>query len=126
MSWFGFGGGDKKPESDRSSEVPVRIDDFDDSSFVQPSGGTMGGDIGGLGNGGSGSFQEQLMLEQQRMMMQAVMLKLTDMSFERCVTKPSSSLTYIEQGCITATVGKFVDTSQLVLKRFHMAQEGHK
>lgn len=58
------------------------------------------------------------MMEQQKIMIQAVMMKLTDMSFETCVTKPSSSLSSSEQSCITSVVGKYLDTSELVVGRF--------
>lgn len=120
MSWFGFGGG--KKDEDRAPEVPLRIDDFqDDTAFAAPS-----LDYGNGGGGGGGSFQQQLAMEQQKLMIQAIMMKLTDMSFERCVTKPSTSISYSEQNCINSTVGKFIDTSQLVMKRFQMAQgDGH-
>lgn len=123
MSWFGFGGGDsKKPDQDRAAEVPVRIDDFDDTSFASgpSSSPSLGHDLGG----GSGNFQEQLAVAQQQMIFQQVMIKLTDLSFERCVTKPGTSLSYSEQTCIQATVGKFVDCSQLILQRVQNSQGG--
>eukprot|EP01039_Chlorochromonas_danica_P000677 gene677-732_t len=124
MSWFGFGGSSQPEDNSSSSNVSssMNIDEFDSSSFDSSS---LGGDFSSQSLGG-GSFQEQLMIEQQKMIMQAVMIKLTDLSFERCVTKPSTSLSYNENTCINASVGKFVDTSQLVMKRFQMAQDGQR
>lgn len=119
MSWFGFGGSSNS-DSDRAPEVPVRVDNFveDDFSNVPSSSGMD------FASPGGGNFQEQLMMEQQKMILQAVVLKLTDLAFDRCITKPSTSVSYSEQNCITASVGKYVDTTQLVMKRFQMAQDG--
>lgn len=124
MSWFGFGGS-KKPEDDNSSSSTFSSNDhhFDSSSstdFVAPSGG---GDFAGASAGlGGGSFEQELMMEQQKALIQAVMFKLTDLSFETCVTKPGTSLSNSEQSCITAVVGKYLDTSELVVARFQGSQ----
>jgi hypothetical protein len=53
----------------------------------------------------SASFEQELMQEQQKAVIQAVMFKLTEAAFDSCVTKPSSSLSYSEQSCISAVVG---------------------
>jgi import inner membrane translocase subunit TIM13 len=121
MSWFGFGGSSKKPEdSSSSSSTYSSGDDFGSSSdFVAPSAGV---DFGASAGIGGGSFEQELMMEQQKALVQAVMFKLTDLSFETCVTKPGTSLSSSEQSCITAVVGKYLDTSELVVARFQGSQ----
>lgn len=45
-------------------------------------------------------LEELVLMEQQKAMVQQVVAKLTEMAFESCITKPSSSLSGTEQGCI--------------------------
>ncbi len=123
MSWFGFGGSSKKPDENTSSHYSSSDDSHFGSSntdFVAPS-SAPSADFSGAGAGG-GSFEQELMMEQQKALIQAVMFKLTDLSFETCVTKPGSSLSSSEQSCITAVVGKYLDTSELVVARFQGSQ----
>lgn len=121
MSWFGFGGS-KKEESSSESVAPMRIDDDGDSHF--PSSSTFDSNnfsSPSVGMGGA-TFEQQVMLEQQKAMIQAVMLKLTDVAFDKCITKPSTSLSYSEQSCIAAVTGKCLDTSEIVLARMQGAK----
>jgi len=111
MSWFG--GGSKKQESESFSSAPMKIDDFDSGSFADSSSG-----MASSGMGSAGSFEQQVMLEQQKIAIQAVVLKLTDVAYETCVPKPSSSLSSSEQSCVHAVVGKYLDTSELIVGRF--------
>lgn len=69
------------------------------------------------------SFQDALALEQQKAMVQAVVFKLTDLAFDECVPKPSRSLSSSEQTCVQAVVGKFLETSEIVVGRL-TAQPG--
>ena len=75
------------------------------------------------------------MQEQQRAMVQQVMLKLTSVSFDQCVSKPSTSLSckhlYLassapktpiplaasEKSCIRAVAGKQLEASQFIVDR---------
>ena len=61
--------------------------------------------------------------EQQKAMIQAIVFKLTDLAFDQCVPKPSSSLSSSEQSCISSVVGKYFETSQLVVGRFSAANQ---
>ena len=61
--------------------------------------------------------------EQQKAMIQAVVFKLTNLAFDQCVPKPSSSLSSSEQSCISSVVGKYFETSQLVVGRFSAANQ---
>lgn len=45
-------------------------------------------------------LEELVLMEQQRAMINNVVAKLTEIAFESCITKPSSSLSGTEQGCI--------------------------
>lgn len=62
--------------------------------------------------------------EQQKAAVQAVVSRLTDMAFTKCVQKPSSSLSSSEQTCINSTVLKYFDTSEFVLGRLMKTQGG--
>ncbi len=46
--------------------------------------------------------------------MKEVLLKLTSVAFDECVSKPSSSLSSSEKNCIRAIVGKQLEATQLV------------
>ena len=118
MSWFGFGGGGNKDNNEKSSYTPgssydATADGFGSSpDFSAPRTG-----LGVGGGGAGGSFEQELLLEQQKMLVQAVMFKLTESAFQKCVEKPSSSLSSSETSCIKAVVGKYLDTSELILTR---------
>ena len=62
--------------------------------------------------------------EQQKAALQAVVSRLTDLAFTKCVNKPSASLSSSEQSCINATVLKYFDTSEFVLGRLMKTREG--
>jgi len=71
-----------------------------------------------MGGGGGSNFENELRLEQQKIMIQQVMFKLTELSFEKCVTKPSSSLSSSEKACIEAVANKYIDASEFVVGQF--------
>lgn len=45
-------------------------------------------------------LEELVMAEQQKALVQSVIARLTELAFDNCVAKPSSSLSGSEQGCI--------------------------
>ena len=56
--------------------------------------------------------------EQQRALVQQVIAKLTEVSFDTCLQKkPDSTLSAGERACIHTVVGKYLDTSEFVLGR---------
>lgn len=111
MSWFGLGGGGSKEPS--PPQGTMKIDDFpgDNSSFAAPSSAPSLGNLG--------SFEQELMMEQQKALVQAVVTRLTDLSFDTCITKPSSSMSSSERSCVQSVVGKYLDTTELVVGRFN-------
>ena len=119
MSWFGFGGSDK---DNKPTGGAMKIDDFDTSNSTHfdntPSFAPSGG-----GSSSGGSFEQQMMMEQQKAVIQAVMFKLTESAFDSCVTKPTSSLSFSERSCIGSVVGKYLDTSELVVGRMQAGQQ---
>jgi import inner membrane translocase subunit TIM13 len=117
MSWFGGGG---KKDADTSSARTMNIDEFDGAAAHDNRNSSMNGGGGGMP---AGSFEQELMQEQQKAVIQAVMFKLTESSFDSCVPKPSSSLSYGEKSCISAVVGKYLDVSELVVGRIQGAQQ---
>jgi hypothetical protein len=89
MSWFGFGGEDNnKPKSSSGSGGEY------DTSFpgdTQHNSGFSAADMGEsrapMSAGGMDPFQAQLMQLQQQQMAQAVIYKLTELAFNKCVAK---------------------------------------
>ena len=111
MSWFGLGGGGSKDEDKSSSYSP--------SSYETETNYGSAPDFAAQQRpgGAGGSLEQELMLEQQKMLVQAVMFKLTEAAFQKCVEKPSSSLSSSETSCIRAVTGKYLDTSEVILSR---------
>ncbi len=117
MSWFGLGGGSDNGK--KTEERSMKIDDFDSSSAAQFDNTNQ---FSHAPSAGGGSFEQEVAIEQQKAMIQAVMFKLTEASFDACVTKPSSSLSYGEKSCISAVVGKYLDTSELIVAKMQGGQ----
>jgi hypothetical protein len=128
MSWL-WGGGSKKgedPKEDSSSFSPETSNSFGSSGgdFSAPSQSFSAPSAGVSAGGGMGSFKEEVMAAQQNAMIQSVMLKLTDLAFEECVKKPSSSLSYSERACIKAVSTKYSDTSVFVVQNVMKGNQG--
>ena len=63
-------------------------------------------------------LQRAVVAEQQRALVQQVIAKLTEVSFDTCLkAKPDSTLSAGERACIHTVVGKYLDTSEFVLGR---------
>jgi mitochondrial import inner membrane translocase subunit TIM13 len=118
MSRFGFGGGkgedsNKKPSTSAyDTGLSSGFGDDHGTEFASPS-----SSFGAASSAGAGSLEQELVMEQQKALVQAIMFKLTETAFEQCISKPSSSLSSSEQNCITAVVTKYLDTSELVVAR---------
>jgi hypothetical protein len=113
MGWFGSSGEDK------SESV---------SSSYDPGGNSGFADVGSSGSApqpriSAGGFEQDLAMEQQKAMVQAVMGRLTEMSFEACVSKPSTSLSSSEKSCIQAVTSKYLDASEFTVGRFSQSQQ---
>jgi hypothetical protein len=63
-------------------------------------------------------LQMLLMQEQQREIVQGAVLKLTDLCWSKCVSRPQSTLSSSEQDCITACTERYLDTVKLVSSKF--------
>ena len=117
MSWF-FGGNSSKDEkedqgsSTYDSPSPYQEHAYDNHSEFIPQ-QSIGGGSGSAG----GSLQEQLMAEQQKLMVQQVMFKLTEQAFDSCVQKPSSSLSSSEQSCIAAVASKYLEAGEFMIRK---------
>jgi hypothetical protein len=114
MGWFGSGGEDKSESS---------------SSNYDPGYGDSNADMGApraapqQRMASAGGFEQDLAMEQQKAMVQAVMGRLTEMSFEACISKPSSSLSSSEKSCIQAVTAKYLDASEFTVGRFSQSQQ---
>ena len=75
----------------------------------------MGGDAGGIPSM-TGASQHDMQLAQlaQAAVNQAVVYKMVEIAFDKCVQKPGSSLSSSERSCIRAQTGKFIDASNFI------------
>ncbi|CAM9530375.1 unnamed protein product [Ectocarpus sp. 4 AP-2014] len=121
MSWFR---GKKEPEPEPTPEQTFSSDTsaFEGSTNFASGPPSRGG--GGATSAGMGDLQAAMQVEQQKAQMQAIVSRLTDLAFTKCIQKPSSSLSSSEQSCINATVLKYFDTSEFVLGRLMKSQQG--
>lgn len=85
MSWFGGGGksdnnggGSYEPESSYQEQSYVGQQE----AYAAPR----------SGGGSVENFQQELLMEQQKALIQAVMFRLTDTAFKKCITSPSTQL----------------------------------
>jgi hypothetical protein len=129
MSWF-FGGSGSNDNSDK----PLGSSGSDSSSYDTPSPYQEHAydnhaefipqqQFSSGSRGGGGSLQDQLVAEQQKLMVQQVMFKLTEQAFDSCVQKPSSSLSSSEQSCIAAVASKYLETGEFMMRK--MASQNH-
>lgn len=107
MSWFG--GGSKKPAEEKLQNFDTYPDH--QSSFPESGSSTSMGPGGASMSG----FEQKVLAAQQNALVQAVMFKLTEIAFEKCVQKPSTQLTAVERNCIAAVSTKYLETSQVVI-----------
>lgn len=113
MSWFGFGSTKQdNSNNDNATGVPDLSSNLDTSfdNFVPPDRQSSSNNIIG-----ASQFEKDFLAEQQRAMVQAIVFKLTEISFEKCVPKPSSTLSGSEKACIQAVTTKYLETSQFVV-----------
>ena len=55
--------------------------------------------------------------ENQKAVIQAAISKLTEMCFDKCVTKPGTRLDSSEANCVANCAGRFLDSSVFVVNR---------
>ena len=74
--------------------------------------------MGGAPPAGGGDLQQFSRQLQQSIMVETVMMNLSDRAFQICITgKPGESLTGKEAACIHATVNKYLDTQAFMAGR---------
>ena len=105
MSWFGLGGS-QKPSSPANA-ADNSFESFSDSQSPTNS------PVSSLGNS---QFEQQILQEQQKALVQAMVFNLTQVSFEKCVKTPSSSLSSTERQCIHATTTKYMESTTHVIE----------
>ena len=129
MSWFGWGGSKGGSGSSGSAgsgyEAPVDSGFDAGTEFVEPNAGAFSADQGSFAGQGA-SLAEEVMAEQQRALVQAVMFKLTEMAFDQCVSRPGSSLSSGEVSCVQSVVSKYLDTSEFIVGRMSRTGGQHR
>lgn len=100
MPWFGGG------EKEQAPEKTDMVESFDQPTY-EPSSSSESPEM----------IQRLVLQEQQKVLVQQVIAKLTEVSFDQCVDRPEASLTSRQRACIHTVVGKYLDTSEFVLGR---------
>lgn len=113
MSWFGLGG------NKTSEPAPSSVDPYASSSPSQWNDPNSSYDSPSSFSSGSSSrsLQEEIQLEAQKVEIQGLILQLTNTAFDKCVSKPGSSLSYSEKSCIEATTGKYFEAKSLLMQK---------
>lgn len=129
MSWFGFGGGDDDPNKKTSSSSGSSAYDTSFPGDAQHDRGFSPSSMNGgapppMSAGGMDPFQQQLMATEQNAMAQAVVFSLAEKAFEKCVSKPGSSLSSSELSCIKSTAGKYIEASEFIVQAMTQGQGG--
>ncbi|GMI55831.1 hypothetical protein ScalyP_jg8135 [Parmales sp. scaly parma] len=116
MGWFG---GDKEKPAEQSFSS--------DEGFTSGSSNDQiyGGGGGSQYSGGADGLREKAAQLQQAAGMNQVIQMYTTLAFDKCVTKPDSSLSSREISCIEAQVGKFQDFQQFVMERMKRKASGN-
>lgn len=110
MSWFGFGG------SKSSEPSPASSGDQYNAQWNEPSSGNFDSHNNYSAPSGR-SLQEEIQLEAQKVEIQGLILQLTNTAFDKCVSKPGSSLSHSEKSCIEATTGKYIESKGLLMQK---------
>ncbi|CAM9277215.1 unnamed protein product [Heterosigma akashiwo] len=123
MSWFRKSK-QEEPKSEFSSDSGFNVDNgFDQGSGADFSSHDVSVGVGSSKPISQNQLQELVQQEQQRALIQTVVAKLTEIAHDKCVGKPSSSLSSSEQACIHSVVSKYLDTSEFVLGRMMKQQQ---
>lgn len=120
MGWFGGGSSSNDSSGASASSTSISNTDpmYDDYSAAPSAGSGM------EMSGGTNDLQQFSTAIQQQMIVEQVVTKLTEASFEKCIQgKPSESLSGRESACIYATVGKWLDTSEFMRGRMEKMQQ---
>lgn len=110
MSWFGGG---KSNSSESKSTYQEPVSDFSASSM--PSSSTDYSSSGFDAQSSANALQEKMLAQQ-------LILKLTNIAFEQCVTKPSNRLSSSEEACASAVAVKYVESVQQIMMKFSSQQ----
>ncbi|KAF0689470.1 Aste57867_19077 [Aphanomyces stellatus] len=115
MSWFGLGGGAKKedeplPTSSSFSETsfPSADDSLSSSSTYAPA----------ITSSGGTSVNDIIMEEQQKVLVQQAVAKITAIAWDKCSgSKPDSSLSSSEVACIQNVTLSYLDSTMFIARR---------
>mmetsp|Transcript_21884 Transcript_21884/g.19921 ORF Transcript_21884/g.19921 Transcript_21884/m.19921 type:complete len:121 (+) Transcript_21884:109-471(+) len=115
MSWFGLGGNNNKNTTESKTLTNDKIDYTNSSSdieFSQPSSLSQNDNLPSLS---TKNLEKEYAKEQEKLMVQVLMLKLADVSFDRCISNPSTSLSSTEKSCVNSIVNKYFESTEFVV-----------
>jgi import inner membrane translocase subunit TIM13 len=113
--WPFSSGSSKEPETASPSTST-----FDSGSYSNSDSHSMYNDSSSYSAGSIGggrSLQEEIQMEAQKIEVQQMILQLTQMAFDKCVSKPGSSLSGSEKSCIEGSIGKYIDSKMFITNK---------
>mmetsp|Transcript_16670 Transcript_16670/g.20573 ORF Transcript_16670/g.20573 Transcript_16670/m.20573 type:complete len:122 (+) Transcript_16670:167-532(+) len=117
-SWFGGGSSSNTDETSSSSSWDSG------SSFESPGDfASAPSNSSSAMRGSQASLQQAIMEEQQKQQIQAAIMKISELAFEKCVSRPSESLSSSEKSCISNTTERYLDCSMFVTGRIIKQQQ---
>ena len=116
MGLFGSWGGSDNNKSSAKEETTYT----DTSSFAASDSGNYefsSDPMGSLGGTGS-SVQDIIMEEQQKVLVQQAIAKITAIAWDKCsATKPDTALSSSEISCMQNVAASYLDTSVFIVKK---------
>ena len=61
-------------------------------------------------------------MEKQKAMFNELVSHVTELCFEKCVTKPGTSLNSSEQTCLSSCTMRYLESSQVILQRIQRSK----
>ena len=124
MSWFG--GGNKKDESDSTSERGYSDLGSNSASYASSPNMYGGSTSGSSSSSGLQEFQEFSVALQQQVLVQTVITDLTHKAFGKCCATATSNntLTGKEAACISAVTNKWLDSNEYLVERLQRPGKG--
>eukprot|EP00898_Chlorokybus_atmophyticus_P005298 jgi/Chlat1/576/Chrsp103S00015 len=70
-------------------------------------------------------LQQFILREQQKAVFNELVAKLSDVCWDKCITKPGSRLDSSESACLSYCAHRFLDASNIVLQHFERRGGGN-
>ncbi|KAG9402281.1 hypothetical protein AC1031_006909 [Aphanomyces cochlioides] len=115
MGWFGFGG--------KKEEEPAPISSFSESSYSEIDASSTPSYTPAISSTGGTSVNDIIMEEQQKVLIQQAIAKITAIAWEKCsASKPDTSLSISEISCIQNVTTSYLDSSVFIARKLSLSR----